>query len=142
MPVLPKYKLSELERPLAEMLQRMLDLQPTRGGKNAVIVDEVVTERFVQFCIPPGGGLLFDLPTGQLKSDYPLNDADMNARGLVLQKTCLLEDGQQQYALQRNFGKAAKAAAHFAINALKEILGLAELGDVECTIEEQTEPAN
>jgi hypothetical protein len=59
-------KLSELEVEIVAALRRLRET-PMKH-KPYVIVEDTVTKKFVQFCTPPRGGVLIDLPTNELSS--------------------------------------------------------------------------
>ena len=141
------YALDELAGPLVEALERLMRAQAER--KPYLVVTEVVTDNFVQFCASAKEKLLFDVPEqdaigGEGIDMYKVADVyDMTVEDLHIHAPTEADPDAEELhrTLQRGMRDAREGAA-FAIRFLREVLYFGEIADARFVIEEGGEPMN
>lgn len=131
------YKLSELEAPLTAALEELWVALEKR--KPFVIVEEVVSKRFIQFCGSRERRPLLDIPGGQLISSLSPTGQQtmMMSKGFrFVEPRSPMTIGSYQISCA-----SARSGAKWGIEALRGALGFTE-PYYEFTIEHGGEPAD
>lgn len=122
-------KLIDAKQPIAEALQRLADAPKELGA--FVIIEDTVTDRFVQFATDKDtGGLLIDLPDQQL---------DDEARGRAFDMLSRRKAWGNGAGASYQYGCALVSdATEVALRVLRELLRLPDISELRI-VEDETD---